>query len=752
MVQLQVTTDTFKDDSRCEVVIEEVLPRVGDGPIPNSWMDCEQPIIFIGRVEDHYVCLGLHDPMVPEWSPLRTILGANSRECIDYGAARGLLKSGFPPLFPEKQKDTGQAKSANKEALLEKKKKIIQQRGATATRRLCGGLVGDEDMASPTTPKAKRSFVGLDATFNPTKRILEPPKPMPSPAPSESEEEDNSEEESDFEYLSQKRGEEEDDMEDTPSSEDRSYEMLLEADLWKDPPTHKEIEDLTIGQWGELSKRIEDRQLLTTYKGLPNSVKVSARITIGERQTQYTSYLESVREIKKVELQQCATSLEAAETEYAIPGNKKKKFLWRRLSFWRCQSKRLKRICQNEAFLWFEDSITSLRYFKASKDKPEYYVAKLNEKLLQALNGSRQIPLVTSKTEQVDAEWVSAVFRKSFVDFMKTKKHENRFIELPIGNRVDVEGEEHPITAVRWTPKRIRNGPVVLERDRHGQLIWLDPNNKNLGRRIERRFPKKKYPGFFLAQLGQTDGSVVQQRMTEEELVEILGRKYVNDAKRIHPGAEPWIHIPPGRPREQLPMHSSFEVLPPELPLLAPPRKERGCPQTHFLQEQSRTCLHRSFASCVHHLGWIRHAHQIIQVASQWEAKYGMMEALLARAQKIGLVSADPSAVVRYGLGELALLDDISYFPTTMVLEANDGGVDHAVTVWGKWIFDSNLNYAFALNRENLDWCCSSVFTSALFRRVHSAVRFKLSTNVESRKRERVRTKAKNKKKRGRAI
>jgi hypothetical protein len=37
-----------------------------------------------------------------------------------------------------------------------------------------------------------------------------------------------------------------------------------------------------------------------------------------------------------------------------------------------------------------------------------------------------------------------------------------------------------------------------------------------------------------------------------------------------------------------------------------------------------------------------------------------------------------------------------------------DGGVGHAITIVGPYIFDSTQKHALKLERKSLDWCCSN--------------------------------------------
>jgi hypothetical protein len=79
----------------------------------------------------------------------------------------------------------------------------------------------------------------------------------------------------------------------------------------------------------------------------------------------------------------------------------------------------------------------------------------------------------------------------------------------------------------------------------------------------------------------------------------------------------------------------------------------------------------------------------------------------------------------KYKRGKFNVLEDISCFPTVLVLEGSDGAINHSVTVAGCWLFDSNTKYAQRISLPILDWCCSTDFAKVQFSNVFSATRFK---------------------------
>ena len=82
--------------------------------------------------------------------------------------------------------------------------------------------------------------------------------------------------------------------------------------------------------------------------------------------------------------------------------------------------------------------------------------------------------------------------------------------------------------------------------------------------------------------------------------------------------------------------------------------------------------------------------------------------------------------VCRFKRRRLDLLSDESPDPTTVQLLGEDGGVGHAVTIVGPWIFDATLPHALPLSRASLDECCSSARGRVAYVGVERAVRFRL--------------------------
>ena len=58
-------------------------------------------------------------------------------------------------------------------------------------------------------------------------------------------------------------------------------------------------------------------------------------------------------------------------------------------------------------------------------------------------------------------------------------------------------------------------------------------------------------------------------------------------------------------------------------------------------------------------------------------------------------------------MGEYKILEDISANVTLVQLIDSLGNVNHAISVVGSWIFDSNYERALVLNKASLDMICA---------------------------------------------
>jgi hypothetical protein len=140
-------------------------------------------------------------------------------------------------------------------------------------------------------------------------------------------------------------------------------------------------------------------------------------------------------------------------------------------------------------------------------------------------------------------------------------------------------------------------------------------------------------------------------------------------------------------------------------------------PGIEYLQGRVKSCLISSLGSALKYLGF---DDSVITGIMQ----VGMDNIHLAeQPQKIAMamgvhVKGFQSRKIKSGF---PLLDQSKWtvYPRMIVLQAQDGGIEHAITVVGGLLFDSNYVTAIPLTKSNLDWCCGGCFS-----RVHCGYEF----------------------------
>ena len=121
-------------------------------------------------------------------------------------------------------------------------------------------------------------------------------------------------------------------------------------------------------------------------------------------------------------------------------------------------------------------------------------------------------------------------------------------------------------------------------------------------------------------------------------------------------------------------------------------------------KEGERTCLVYSFASALHHVGTKQVASEIYQAAKKIIEKHNT----LAKFADVVLSKNVHLHFVVLIANQFNILANKENDLVIASLKGDDGKEDHCVTVFGKWVFDSNFEKALPLTQESLDYCCSS--------------------------------------------
>jgi hypothetical protein len=191
------------------------------------------------------------------------------------------------------------------------------------------------------------------------------------------------------------------------------------------------------------------------------------------------------------------------------------------------------------------------------------------------------------------------------------------------------------------------------------------------------------------------------------ELVRSVGTK--EDQNKVAWSKRRWIHVPAGCASDNEPPN---EIICPSI-------------RCRYLQHEFNTCVFMSMASVFHHAGRKETANYLASIShargsEDWDAR-SQLDRLMVEVRKRELVyckvdfRSSRKAVAKVKIFEPDLC------PQLWLLLGRDGGTNHAIGVFGKYVFDSNVGTALTLSQRTLDWCsnCKEGFS-----RIHMYVRF----------------------------
>ena len=192
---------------------------------------------------------------------------------------------------------------------------------------------------------------------------------------------------------------------------------------------------------------------------------------------------------------------------------------------------------------------------------------------------------------------------------------------------------------------------------------------------------------------------------------------------RLKKAEESWVQVPVGDSMDH-----------------AVPEHIKTDQRVRFLQKTGQTCLIQSFASACYHLGWKDSANKLSTIKHHFVDKPFEKQVKMLREQISKRVPELDGEIIEFNReNPLDIFLNVSVHPTVVIPVGTDGGTQHAVTILGWYIFDSNVPVALKLCKESLDWCTNTV---GGFKHVHFAIRFKfkerrnLSKKQRKRKRE----------------
>jgi len=146
--------------------------------------------------------------------------------------------------------------------------------------------------------------------------------------------------------------------------------------------------------------------------------------------------------------------------------------------------------------------------------------------------------------------------------------------------------------------------------------------------------------------------------------------------------------------------------------------KKEMKPKNSFHQDKERNCLAFSWANALAYFqGHDKLVKKSADLAWQWSTSLDYNE-IIQRTNELFFDYCAFEIDTNY--------DPVTEHhkqPTLLVLKASDGGISHAVSTCGEWLFDSNLDVAHVISKELLDWCVSTDDQACEFIGIHWGMR-----------------------------
>jgi hypothetical protein len=177
-------------------------------------------------------------------------------------------------------------------------------------------------------------------------------------------------------------------------------------------------------------------------------------------------------------------------------------------------------------------------------------------------------------------------------------------------------------------------------------------------------------------------------------------------------GTEGYVRIPEGAAEDHTKQILYHESIP-------------DCPKLRYkrsgtIEDNDRSCVLKSAASALSFLGYERIAFYLcndLDSGMKTDCGFEFFQKCMEpkRLQKKERREFQ-FAKVKKGLTKWNIFNDSQKYLMCLVgVQSSDHKTDHAVSIAGKWIFDSNFENALPLSKESLDLCCSSDSRKSFF-------------------------------------
>jgi hypothetical protein len=173
-------------------------------------------------------------------------------------------------------------------------------------------------------------------------------------------------------------------------------------------------------------------------------------------------------------------------------------------------------------------------------------------------------------------------------------------------------------------------------------------------------------------------------------------------------GTEGYVRIPKGLVEDQV-EDQTQQMLKIKPQHDAPVLKYKRC---WTIEDNDCSCVLKSAASALSYLGYDRLAFQLCNDLNHGRKKDLGFEYFQNCMNPTHLTKQERKTFqfckVKKGLTKWDILQDSKNYLMCLVgTQSSDHKTDHAISIVGKWIFDSNFDRALPLTKESLDLCCS---------------------------------------------
>jgi hypothetical protein len=239
-----------------------------------------------------------------------------------------------------------------------------------------------------------------------------------------------------------------------------------------------------------------------------------------------------------------------------------------------------------------------------------------------------------------------------------------------VGKLAKVKVDERTITRVKYYPPKYKHK--------------TDKDGKN-----EHVTNKIFADGVWKALLD--DGQVTS--ISESFVMEQFGHRFVKECQTL--GNRKFVNILVGSCR------SSAMSIYPEL-------RHKEAPPVRFMQGDINSCVFSSLASAFHHTNIMDLMMAAKHLQDKSKGLAGGTDCLNASMQIVGehVKWLQPKRIKKTFHWEKDLTDDMFLVG---VMKDSSGSCQHAVTIFRKWIYDSNEPFALPLSKESLDICTWSI-------------------------------------------